>query len=133
MYTILRCCFFLTIIINFPLGFPEGVHYSTQSGSTSPLVQWDLGSPTNGILSHSTIGTNLISIPVLVVVSPQGQQLVLNELHDLHPGCTRMKALARSYVRWPQMNAAIEEVVKEWKNCQESRPFPAVAPLHPWE
>ena len=31
------------------------------------------------------------------------------------------------------MNAAIEEVVKQCKNCQESCPSPAVAPLHPWE
>ena len=68
-----------------------------------------------------------------VIVPPQGQQLVLNELHDSHPGCTRMKALARSYVWWPQMNAEIEEVVKQCPNCQESRPSPAMAPLHPWE
>ena len=33
-----------------------------------------------------------------VVVPPQGQPSVLQELHTAHPGMTRMKALARMYV-----------------------------------
>ena len=71
-------------------------------------------------------------IPSPILSPPQGQQLVLNELHDSHPaGMYRDEG--RSYVWWPQMNAAIEEVVKQCPNCQESCPSPAVAPLHPWE
>ena len=30
-----------------------------------------------------------------VVIPPQGRKLVLEELHDTHPGSTKMKALAR--------------------------------------
>ena len=44
-----------------------------------------------------------------------------------------MKALARSYIWWPKMDAAIEEAVKTCQICQQSRPSPPVAPLHPWE
>ena len=43
-----------------------------------------------------------------------------------------MKALARNYVRWPGMNADIEEKVNRCNTCQCSRISPARAPLHPW-
>ena len=69
----------------------------------------------------------------MVVVPPQGQQAVLKELHDTHPGCSKMKSLARSYVWWPKMDSEIEDMVKGCQVCQESRPSPPVAPLHPWE
>ena len=59
--------------------------------------------------------------------------MVLNELHDTHSGVSKMKALARAYVWWPGMEAQITEMVKTCLVCQESRPTPAAAPLHPWE
>ena len=45
-----------------------------------------------------------------VVVPPQGRTLVLDELHETHPGCTRMKALARSHIWRPKMDQDIEEM-----------------------
>ena len=51
----------------------------------------------------------------------------------MHPGITRMKGLARSYVWWPGMDAAIEDRAKECYLCQESQKSPVKAPLHPWE
>ena len=59
--------------------------------------------------------------------------MVMEELHETHPGIVKMKSLARSYVWWPNMNAELEARVKACKECQASRPLPAVAPLHPWE
>ena len=44
-----------------------------------------------------------------------------------------MKALARSCVWWPQMDAEIEKVVKNCARCQQCQKSPAKAPLHPWE
>ena len=68
-----------------------------------------------------------------VIVPPQGRAVVLDELHETHPGCTRMKALARSYIWWPKMDQDIEELVKKCQVCQESRASPPSAPLHPWQ
>ena len=68
-----------------------------------------------------------------VIIPPQGRESVLRELHETHPGASKMKALARSYVWWPKMDAAIEDIVRQCDTCQMSRPSPAAAPLHPWE
>ena len=68
-----------------------------------------------------------------VVVPPPGRKQILEELHTTHPGISKMKALARAYVWWPGMDAEITQVVKSCPVCQESRPSPAPAPLHPWE
>lgn len=68
-----------------------------------------------------------------VVVPPAGRQAVLELLHEGHPGVSRMKNLARSYVWWPQIDKDIEIVVKTCYECQQTRHSPPVAPLHPWE
>ena len=67
------------------------------------------------------------------MVPPQGCEAVLEELHETHPGCGKMKALARSYIWWPKMDKDIEELVKGCTVCQETRSSPPVAPLHPWQ
>ena len=68
-----------------------------------------------------------------VIIPTSLQTLVLKELHVSYPGICRMKALARSYVWWPNMDRVIAESVKECKPCQEHQNMPAKAPLHPWE
>lgn len=44
-----------------------------------------------------------------------------------------MKSLARSHVWWPGLDNAIATKVQECQICQEDRPNPPRAPLHPWE
>ena len=68
-----------------------------------------------------------------VVVPPLGRKQVIDELHEGHPGISRMKSLARSFVWWPGMDNDLEEKVKECFNCQSTRHRPPPAPLHPWE
>ena len=68
-----------------------------------------------------------------VVIPPQAQEAILSELHETHPGTSKMKALARSYVWWPKMDEQIEDLVKKCPECQESRVAPPTAPLHPWQ
>lgn len=68
-----------------------------------------------------------------VVVPPPGRNTLLKQLHQAHPGITRMKGLARSYMWWPNMDAEVEALVKACGACQENRSSPPVAPLHPWE
>ena len=47
----------------------------------------------------------------VVVVPPQGQSVVLTELHIGHPGVSRMKALARGLVCWPGLDKEVEQMV----------------------
>ena len=68
-----------------------------------------------------------------VVVPPKERARVVEELHETHPGICRMKALARSYVWWPKMDADLEQKVHQCSPCQENRKSPPEAPLHPWE
>lgn len=68
-----------------------------------------------------------------VIVPKPGQEQVMRQLHQCHPGVSRMKALARSYVWWPGLDKNVEDTVKSCTTCQEHRNIPAPAPLHPWD
>ena len=68
-----------------------------------------------------------------VIVPPCVPSKVMEVLHSTHSGVSRMKALARSYIWWPQMDAEIERAVKNCARCQECQKSPAKAPLHLWE
>ena len=68
-----------------------------------------------------------------VIVPPQGRLIILDQLHETHPGISRMKSLARCFVWWPGMNSEIESKVKNCEQCQLYRSMPAKAPIHPWE
>ena len=62
-------------------------------------------------LSHSTelsVLDGCILWGARVVVPPQGQQAVLQELHTAHSGMTRMKSRARMYVWRPGLETDIE-------------------------
>ena len=43
-----------------------------------------------------------------------------------------MKSVARSYIRWPVLDKAIDEVVKSCTSCHTVKHSPAVAPVQPW-
>ena len=68
-----------------------------------------------------------------VVIPPTGHDIILNQLHEAHPGVSRMKRLARCFVWWPGLDSAIENRVRLCEKCQTNRPLPPKAPLHPWE
>lgn len=68
-----------------------------------------------------------------VVVPTMLRAKVLEELHEVHPGVVRMKALARSYVWWPGIDQDVESTVKHCQTCQTSQSRPAAAVAHPWE
>ena len=46
-----------------------------------------------------------------VIIPKSLRSAVLEELHCTHPGMTRMKELARSYIWWPNLNVQIEQQV----------------------
>ena len=67
-----------------------------------------------------------------VVVPPAFRDRLLEELHEQHPGIYRMKALARSYVWWPNIDTDIEGKVKTCHDCTRVCNTPPTAPLQPW-
>ncbi|XP_060781016.1 uncharacterized protein K02A2.6-like [Neoarius graeffei] len=68
-----------------------------------------------------------------VIVPNPGKENVMRQLHQCHPGVSRMKALARSYVWWPKLDKEVEDTVRGCTTCQEHRNIPAPAPLYPWD
>ena len=68
-----------------------------------------------------------------IVIPKSLRPEVLAELHLSHPGMTRMKELARSYLWFPNIDKSIEDFVACCEPCQERRSTPKKAPLHPWD
>ena len=68
-----------------------------------------------------------------VVIPTAARSLVVQQLHDCHPGISKMKSLACSYVWWPGLDDDITRTIQQCEICQNSRPSPPSAPLHPWE
>ena len=132
------------------------LHLSATSVNSSQIAEWTASDPTLSQVKHYVLtgwpskppGKEFIpyfsrknELTTLngcilfcsrAVVPPQGQQSVLTELHETHPGVTRMKQLARINVWWPQIKTTIEKLVQNCNTCQQSRPLPAKAPLYPW-
>ena len=67
-----------------------------------------------------------------VIIPPKHQNQMLKELHRDHPGCSRMKSLARSYMWWPRMDSDIESTANSCISCQSNKHAPPSAPLQPW-
>ena len=68
------------------------------------------------------------------VVIPERLRLeVLKELHDSHPGVSKMKMLARSYVWWPGIDDDIKNLVSGCPGCQAGQNEKPAVFLHPWE
>ena len=71
--------------------------------------------------------------------SKEGIELVLKQLHISHPGICPNKGLARSYVWWPGIYQAIQDLVHKCYVCQlhqANLPKASFHPLqtskHPW-
>ena len=79
-----------------------------------------------------TIESGCLLWGVRVLVPKKLQGRVLEELHKGHPGASRMKSLARSYLWWPGLDTELEHLAKSCIPCQEVKLTPPAAPLHPW-
>ena len=67
-----------------------------------------------------------------VVIPSNLRERVLKELHRGHPGSTRMKRLARSFVFWPKVDNDIDQLVRNCSRCVELGRDPRHVPSHPW-
>ena len=62
------------------------------------------------------------------LLSHPPEERVLEELHEGHPGISRMKSIARSFVWWPGLDKALDQKVKTCVACQSSRNLPPAVP-----
>ncbi|KFD53316.1 hypothetical protein M513_05797 [Trichuris suis] len=67
-----------------------------------------------------------------VVIPSQLRQEMLRMLHRSHQGVVATKAIARSYMWWPSMASAIENMISHCSTCQSVRHLPPREPIHPW-
>uniref|UniRef100_A0A1A8UU84 Gypsy retrotransposon integrase-like protein 1 n=1 Tax=Nothobranchius furzeri TaxID=105023 RepID=A0A1A8UU84_NOTFU len=70
---------------------------------------------------------------IRVIIPPAHREQLLHDLHQGHPGGSKMKNLARSYLWWPQLDKDIEHAVQQCNACQSVRKLPEPAPLHCWQ
>ena len=68
-----------------------------------------------------------------MVIPPYLKTKILEQLHECHPGMSRMKALARSYRWWPDMDNEVENWVRSCHICEAHQKNTVKAPIHPWE
>ena len=68
-----------------------------------------------------------------VVVPEKLRAEVLSELHSSHPGISKMKMLARSYVWWPKIDEDVTEAVRGCAGCQAGQNERPAVFLYPWE
>lgn len=67
-----------------------------------------------------------------VIVPHKLRANVLKELHVNHFGINKMKALARSYFWWPNLDSQIEELAKNCNICSKFRNVIQKSVLKPW-
>ena len=86
-------------------------------------------------LGHRIIseGIHPMQEKVNVVIPAKCRDALLKELHESHPGISRMKSLARSHIWWLKMDADIELFVSNCGMCQYSANMPQASALNPWE
>ena len=82
--------------------------------------------------SELTLEDNCVLWGVRVVIPTKLREAVLQELHACHPGISKMKAIARSHVWWPGIDAEIESTVKACVPCQQQKNVEVKVPLMPW-
>ncbi|XP_046744301.1 uncharacterized protein K02A2.6-like [Diprion similis] len=81
---------------------------------------------TLSVEQNCVIWENRVLVPDLL------QKKVLDLLHEGHSGIVQTKMLARSFVWWPGIDKAIENLVKEWEFCQRMVDDVEAVTSHPW-
>ena len=66
-----------------------------------------------------------------IVVPPSMRSHMMNLIHESHLGIVKCKQRAREVLYWPNMNAEIEEMIKNCPNCAEFHMELAKQPLQP--
>lgn len=87
--------------------------------------------PFSNVRNELTIEKDILLKGIRVVVPNSLKERVLTQLHDTHPGISKMKGLARCHVWWPRIDQDIEMLVKNCHSCQLNATKNVDAPVHP--
>ena len=102
------------------------MHFDTVSYNLLPFTRWKF---------ELNVQEGCLLWGSRVIVPRPVRDKVMEELHETHPGISRMTSLAWQYVSWPGMDADLEQKVKECSACQSAQKALPCAPLwphHPW-
>ncbi|KAL2095678.1 hypothetical protein ACEWY4_007826 [Coilia grayii] len=100
---------------------------------------WPLTCPASDFLPYFkrrdeiTVEDGVLLWGLRVIILPRGRKALMEELHEAHPGVSRMKAVARAYMWWPGLDTALEDLVKSCTASQQIRNALPEAPVCPWE
>lgn len=83
--------------------------------------------------SELSIENDCVHWGLRVVIPHSLQGTMLQQLHSVHMGIVKMKAIARSHFWWPGLDRQIEELISGCPQCQLNRNLPQKAPAHPWK
>ncbi|GFR18918.1 uncharacterized protein K02A2.6, partial [Trichonephila clavata] len=83
--------------------------------------------------SQYTIEDGCIMYGLRVCIPRKFQKNVLEELHAGHLGIVKMKAIARSFVYWKNIDKDIEEAAKKLVDCARYKADSTKAKVHYWE
>jgi transposase InsO family protein len=67
-----------------------------------------------------------------LIIPRKLRHVVLNILHEGHPGIVSMRSYARFHVWWPKMDSEIEQFVHCCKECQKHKNKEPELPLFSW-
>jgi len=67
-----------------------------------------------------------------VIIPLVFRRLLLDELHSNHLGTSRMKAVARSFFWWPNLDTDIVNLSASCRVCQQQAHMPDKQPVHHW-
>ena len=79
-----------------------------------------------------SVDTDIIIWRDRAVILESMRSLILNALHEGHPGIVEMRSLARYYVWWPGIDNDVEHFLKTCEPCQKNRPRPMEVLLFSW-
>lgn len=109
------------------------VFLSVQSGNFDLLKNDDNFKSFCNRKNELTIEHGVVMWGYRAIIPFNLRQAVLRSIHCSHLGIVKCKALARSFVWWPGIDADIEHLIKSCTSCSSVRPDPPKSTLIPWE
>lgn len=84
-------------------------------------------------INELTIESGILMWGYRIIIPARHRKTVMESIHSTHLGIVKCKAMARSHVWWPGIDAELENLIKNCEPCAKMRPDPIKAPLKTWE